>query len=173
VKFMRTQPIASQPDLRFSVYSLPYYMLGVLDMKRDTADPNSMPVDGFAGPGFRTVKGDGTFNTGGRVFQPFFDVSRGSASVYAVDGTLGKVELRDRNGVAFRYYRWERGRAQASQQGPAGTVVDLADLNVPMFLGDPAQNEQLKKARWAIVGAGPNGLFGNEEQLPGAGLPPG
>lgn len=162
VSFLRTQPPAAAPDLRFSVYSLSYYVVGVLDQPRD-GTANGPAIDGLAGPGFRTVRPDGSFNVAGRVFQPFFDVSRNANAVYATDAAQGRIELRDRNGIAFRYYRWEAGDPSSN---PPGAILTPANLNVPMFLGDPSTNEQLKKARWAIVGAGPNGLFGNEEQLP-------
>ncbi len=145
--FLRTSPPAAIADLRFSLYTLPYYVIGALDF------------DGQAGPGFRAPRRDGSFNTAGRVFAPFFDISRRPTAVFATDATNGRVVLRDRNGVAYRYYHWEHGDRLTGQ------MTGVATLNVPLILGDPTDNPELSAATYAIVGAGPNGLFGNEDQL--------
>ncbi len=147
---------APTPDLRFSRHSLPYYLLGVL----------AEAQDGKAGPGFREPGRDGSFKKTGRVFDPFFDTSRTRGAIFARDPAEGQFELRDRTGSPYRYYRWLRGNpAQASASNPDG-VVTLADLNVPAMVGDPAENPALRSAEYAIVGAGPNGLFGDEDELP-------
>lgn len=143
---LRTPTAPAAPDMRFSIYSIAYYLLGALDA----------PVDGVAGPGFRGVRRDGSFETAGAVFKPFFDVGRRANAVYQIDAPNGRIVLRDRNEVAYRLYHWEHN----------ATVATLADLNVPVIVGDPAVDERLKTATYAIVAAGPDGLFGNEEQLP-------
>jgi prepilin-type N-terminal cleavage/methylation domain-containing protein len=99
--------------------------------------------------------------------------------------------LSDRYGRAYRYYRWESGRRASLAANPSerGVIATPADLNIPAVLADsvlvakqaglvgldandPSQpelvdvtagNAKLRGATWAIVGAGPNGLFGNEE----------
>lgn len=133
---------------RFSVYSIPFYVVGVLD------------VDGVKGPGLRAPLSDGSFGTGGRAFDPFFDVGRNAKAIAIDDAAAGKVTLRDRKGVPFRYYRWLRG-------DKTGAILDPdTDLNVPEILGDPMSNPELKSAEYALVAAGPNGLFGDEDQIP-------
>lgn len=151
-QFLRGAGISgpSSPDRRYSVYSLSYYLIGALGR-----GPDGSLIDGVDGPGFLEPKADGTFRTvGGRRFEPLFDVSRGSKGLVAVDAAQGRFELRDRQGNAFRYYRWVRGNA-------AGSVTRLEDLNVPGLLGDPEEMFELRDAEYAIVGAGPNGVFGD------------
>jgi prepilin-type N-terminal cleavage/methylation domain-containing protein len=152
VVFLRTNPGAATADMRFSVYSPAYYLLGALEA----------PVDGVAGPGMRAVKRDGSFETAGKIFQPFYDVSRKSNAVYRFNNDVVRPMLRDRNEVAFRLYHWLPGQPT----GPnAGQVLTPADLNVPAIVGDPTTDERLRTVTWAIVAAGPDGVFGNEEQI--------
>lgn len=136
------------PDLRFSLYSIPYYILGVLDL------------DGLPGPGMRTPKRDGTFEKSGQSFSPFFDVSKNARAVFETQPGTGRIELRDSRGVAYRYYRWR----------PLENVVQGRDLNIPWVLGNPENNPdfdaRIRNAECAIVAAGANGLFGDEDQLP-------
>ncbi|MEQ8769749.1 MAG: type II secretion system protein [Phycisphaerales bacterium] len=97
----------------------------------------------------------------------------------------------DRYGNAFRYYRWEPGRNSRVLDDLGGTLgasTNAIDTNVPFVLSDmiayaqqqgelsglPAGitareqvdatggNTELRKARWAIVSAGPDGFFGTE-----------
>lgn len=93
----------------------------------------------------------------------------------------------DRGGVAFRYYRWENGRNSLDAGGlnssSYGVSERAKDLNIPLILQDPEAlsrqygllggsaderadatdgNTSLRSASWAVVGAGPDGLFGTE-----------
>jgi len=132
------------PELRFSVYSLPYYLVGVLD-----AD-----YDGKDGSGFREPMRDGSFRqAGGRLTDPLFDVADDADRLVEVDRDEGRFELRDRNGITYRYYRWLPIEASA-----ASDVTDLR--RVPTLLGDPSENIMLRDAEYAIVAAGPNRVFG-------------
>lgn len=118
---------------RFSLLSIPYYILGALDAE----------VDGVNGLGFYEVRRDGTFAPGGyftgeldssasgrevessgrsqRRYEPFFDISRGSIELANTTGRGGitggggvlsrsriswRFELRDSGGIPIRYYRW-------------------------------------------------------------------
>ena len=136
----------STPEQRFSVYSLPYYLIGVLDSD----------VDGKDGLGFREPTREGTFRSaGGRLFDPKFDVAEDSDRLVEVDREEGRFELRDRNGVSYRYYRWLPDASSTGQN-----VTDLR--NVPTLLGDPADDIALRDAEYAIVAAGPNRVFGEE-----------
>lgn len=97
-------------------------------------------------------------------------------------------------GRPIRYYRWEPGRIpqqtpQGLVDGYTNPTIDLtpttnkyADLNIPRMVGeDPTapyvaglvlpkardidQNAALRSARWAIVHAGKDGFFGDEDIL--------
>ncbi len=88
------------------------------------------------------------------------------------------VSIVDAFGNAFRYYRWETGRFVNGQL----VVENQLDLNLPPVLIDPVElakvqnntdrldmadltsgNTKLRNARFAIVSAGPDGLFGTED----------
>lgn len=137
--------VSGMEDMRFSVYSLSYYLIGVLD-----AD-----YDGNDGVGFREPSRDGTFRkAGGRLTDPLFDAAGDSERLVEVDAEEGRFELRDRNGVPYRYYRWLPIDSSA-----ASNVTDLR--RVPSLVGDPAENIELRDAEYAIVAAGPNRVFGD------------
>jgi prepilin-type N-terminal cleavage/methylation domain-containing protein len=114
----------------------------------------------------------------GKVYEPFINLSS-SLKVLGEPGRPWSVRLLDRKGTPIRYYRWERGR-----EYPAGSgnydVRQPQDLNVPAIVGrdyglpefryfkrkperDLLEGAALKGATWAIVGAGQNGLFGDED----------
>lgn len=149
-------------DLRFSEYSLAWYLAGALGTTY-TKDSQQVPVDGFAGPTMGKVTRGGAFETGRGSFGPYFDVGD-SADVIsqpsATELAEGRVSLRSRSGPAFRYYRWLPGR-----DGETRVLFDsgseLAQLNVPALVGDPATNPQLRDAEYAIVSAGADGGFGD------------
>lgn len=142
-------------DPRFSIYSLPIYLMGVLDLHRSNSN---VPVDGVEGPRFKAVKRDGTFEAAGKDYNPLYDPRNGKAVFETQPGT-GRFELRDSHGVAFRYYRWEKGDAN-------GRIVTAEDCNIPELVADPDEDKDARGAEYAIVGAGPNGVFGDEAFLP-------
>lgn len=153
-EFLRTTPVAPAPDTRYSVRSLAYYLVGVLDAKSDGVD----------GPGFRPPTSEGNFRLSDRtVNQPMLDLGKSSLSIYAEGDakTTGRYELRDRKNNAIRYYRWLSGREE-----PVGSkkyvVEKPEDLNVPAILGDIALAPRLRDAQYAVVAAGEDGLFGDE-----------
>lgn len=160
--------LAPLPDRRYSEYSLAYYLIG----------PMSKDVDGVDGPGFRAPRRDGSFEQAGRTVDPLFDVSKNARVLFAEDVAAGRHELRDQSGVAFRYYRWVRGRITTAGELD-DRVRDVADLNLPYLLldlkasptgeldpSDPDLQKyappESKDASAAIVGAGKDGLFGDE-----------
>ncbi|MFK7760282.1 MAG: type II secretion system protein [Phycisphaerales bacterium] len=88
------------------------------------------------------------------------------------------ISLVDSFGTAYRYYRWERGRYNNNRRL---VVENTMDLNIPPVLLDPetlvelmnddsadpmldltAGNPEIREARFAIVGAGADRLFGTE-----------
>lgn len=146
--YLRGSGLSSDGDLRYSIRSLAYYLVGVLDE----------PVDGVNGRGLREVRADGSFRgSGGREFEPFYDSGNaGNGGVFIEDAVTGIAEIRDRNGIPIRYYRWLQGDPNNSNK-----VEKTADMNVPEVLGDPAENQQLRSAEFAIVSAGPNKVFGD------------
>lgn len=165
----------NDPDKRYSTASLAYYLVGVLDTPVNSSV--KIPIDGVQGPGFVTPLVDGAFKVPaalkdpnqkpvskrtGRVFQSMVDVGRSGLRVYrdTTDATGAKIELQDRTGTAFRYYRWKQG--ERGQTSGAIKIKDVKDLNVPAVVGDPAENPLLREADFAVVGAGPNGVFGDE-----------
>jgi prepilin-type N-terminal cleavage/methylation domain-containing protein len=171
--FLRTAPVGGATpliDMRFSMYSLPYYLMGVLDLPRSAT--NASPIDGLAGPGTRMPKRDGTFEVAGRTLPAFFDPRGHQETIVTTDAANGKIEFRDSHGVAYRYYHWIRGDS-------SGAVGSERDLHIPWILGtspmdqDPAAQiwtirEELRNADYAIVCAGPNGVFGDEDLIKAA-----
>lgn len=152
--FLRNNPAAAS-DLRYSVHSLAYYLVGSLDQASD----------GWDGPGMRSVSRDGAFKLSDRAkFEPFIDAGKGSFRVY-FSGTAvskdGRVEIRDRNETPIRYYRWLDGVAYPDSPG-SFLVRKPEDLNVPSMVGDPKTDPTLRDSTWAVVMAGANKLFGDE-----------
>ncbi|MBX3363811.1 MAG: type II secretion system protein [Phycisphaeraceae bacterium] len=168
-------------DRRYSKYSLTYYLMGACDV--DNGD--GAPVDGVLGPSFRAPRADGAFDSRNRVYEPFFtppqfaSLVRGYFDEYEfsehgvaptnADRTPGQehIALADRNGRAVRYYRWSNARP------PANTTSRGQFLNIPRVFQNPLtrsdtnasaadDNIELASSSYAIVGAGPDGLFGTE-----------
>lgn len=143
------EPSGAQSDdahLRYSTHSIAFYLIGALGEE----------VDGVPGPGFLAPQPDGSFRTGGPASDPLFDLSKNAEGLYIGDAKKGEVQLRDRNGLPYRYYRWIQGNED-------GQIIEPADMNVPALVGDPATEPQLRSATWAIVAAGPNRVFGDED----------
>ncbi|MBO6514288.1 MAG: type II secretion system protein [Phycisphaerales bacterium] len=98
--------------------------------------------------------------------------------LYPADAQDSLIALVDAFGTAFRYYRWEHGRYNDRRQL---ITEDSLDLNIPPVLLDPeamieVENNddyspmpdltegdlKIRQARYAIVGAGADRLFGTE-----------
>lgn len=150
IAFLRGDAITApdDPDLRFTIYGLAYYVIGAL----------GEDVDGQGGPGLTTPTADGGFTRKGRKFDPFFDTSRNARAVVESElGTPGTVELRDAHNIAFRYYRWLHDAGSPVSGDPINVF-----LNVPDIVGDPETRLDVRNAEWAIVGAGRDQVFGDE-----------
>jgi hypothetical protein len=94
----------------------------------------------------------------------------------AADPTRDRfVEVRDARNVAIRYYRWVNGAEYTAGGRTTWEVRTIDDLRVPLlvgrkgttFPGTPADRDielspALRDATWAIVAAGPDGAFGDE-----------
>lgn len=150
---------AGWDDRRYSIYSLSYYLTGVLDKD----------IDGVRGPGFARPNVDGSFlGVGYPVgssrdrYDPLIDVDRRGVRIssdyvdvngypeHRLDGSTpptysdaysdyetyqkpALTALVDSFGNAFRYYRWEHGRFVNGQL----VVENTLDLNIPPVLIDP------------------------------------
>lgn len=163
-------------DYRFSENTLAYYILGVLERK--VVDGVEAPIDGVPGPGMLRPNTDGTFmvpawmktagppstTRQGQRWEAFVSAGKRGMGVEVSSTDPDDVRIVDRNGKAYRYYRWLRGRGT----GPNPDLVqDPSDLNIPILLTlVPGLGARLNDAEYAILSAGPDGLFGNEHQLP-------
>lgn len=163
-------------DPRFSENSLAYYVIGVLDRK--VATGVEAPIDGVPGPGMLKPNADGTFmlpawmksagtptsTRQGQRWEAFVAAGKRGMNIEVSSTDPDDVRLVDRNGKAYRYYRWLRGRGTPPNPD---LVQNATDLNIPLILSVvPGLGQRLNDAEYALVGAGPNGLFGNEHQLP-------
>lgn len=121
---------------------------------------------GQSGPSVRT----------GTTFGPFIDTDKGQLKMVR---TGDRYELMDDKGVPYRYYRWEKGNL-----AKGGVVEKFSDLNIPWLLVqvltpegyrnfdvDDARRKEpdcanrmigLNSATYAVMSAGPNGVFGDE-----------
>jgi len=166
----------AQLDRRFSESTIAFYLVGVLD--RAVVAGVEAPIDGVPGPGLLKPNADGTFllpawmktagaptsTRKGQRWEPLVAAGKRGMSIEVSSADPDDVRLVDRNGKAYRYYRWLRGRGTPPNPD---LVADATDLNIPLILGVvPGLGMRLNDAEYAIVGAGPNGLFGNEHQLP-------
>lgn len=171
-------------DPRYSKFALPIFLMGSLG---DDADGRAGPGMRLT----YTNRGGWALGGQSEVREALFAASNESAvqtSYVSLDEyrehgraapAAGSPELAanpDRTafvngaGVAIRYYRWEasvESQVAGTQQGRLGF------LNIPVILRDPRDwddpdepgpkvPQELRSARYALVGAGPNGLFGTE-----------
>jgi len=156
-------------DHRFSTRSLAFYLAGALDAD----DGQGNPVDGVTGPGFLTPRRDGSFGRSsgtkrtGDTIEPFIEVDR-NIQVFRDPSDDSRLELRDANGTAFRFYRWRTG----SQTSDPAAIRNAGDYNVPKVFGDADRDgdsdysaaeddTRFRSARYVILAAGPNGVFGD------------
>ncbi len=155
LEFLRDDTQAA--DYRFSVHTLSYYIMGALGEEADHVE----------GPGAHEPGPDGEFiQQTNRTYGPLFDPKTGQVAQTVSDSTEGRIELQDARGNAYRYYRWEH--ATPTTPGYSSTNP-LENLRLPNILGralEPsynpaAENIELRDAGYAIVAAGPDGVFGD------------
>lgn len=171
-------------DPRYSENTLAYYLVGALDdpVYPDQAgtEAEKTPIDGVRGPGFLEPNRDGSFKVPSALYSGDSDARRRVPRQFGAFFTPGTsvrmyvdvsgsgpngtpVELRDRNNVAYRYYRWLRDDGQPARQGGETDEAYFRRwLNVPIIVGDPSVDVRLREAEFAIVAAGPDGVFGDE-----------
>lgn len=183
-KFLRATGVTFDPDnpfaqldRRFSTCSLAYYIAGVLEYP--AYNGAAYPIDGVPGPGIRKPVSDGTFLDSGGTFQPPIDVTKGSLRLTRIDNSTTsqqqRIEIQDQAGQPIRFYRWLTGVENPPGSGKY-TVSKWEEQNIPpMVVGADYRdytastsadqrrtNPALNEATWAIVAAGPNGVFGDE-----------
>lgn len=145
---------SGNPDMRFSVHSIPYYIMTALGERSDFVE----------GPGAHEPAPDGSFKElTNRTYQPLFDPTTARLVQVGDDPEEGRIELQDARGAPYRYYRWE----PAVRSTPGFDPDDpIANLRIPSLVGGAAaaaESIDLRSARYAIVGAGPDGVFGDVE----------
>jgi len=170
-------------DPRFSVRTLPYYLMGALDVDIRTSGPvggEVFPIDGILGPGSYKPNSDGTFvipveiiraiessekprKLSAETYIAFIDsgstdpkLSRAADAVYDAPSDTAEMQLtlRDSKNVVYRYYRWK-------VKDPL-TVPPVVNQNIPLLVGS-ASDAAVRGSTYAIVGAGPNQVFGDED----------
>jgi type II secretory pathway pseudopilin PulG len=159
---------------KFSVYSLPFYLVGSLPKR----------FDGVDGPGFTTPQKDGSFSLRGAYQESIFQAERfktkaGQARLQPnPDPTLSpplvandlRMVLLDyysdlSTKTPIRYYRWYPTYYPQSDQANKGKV---RYWNIPFAAGgefnqsNPPADTGLRDATYAIVSAGPDHAFGDE-----------
>lgn len=191
--------VANNPyaDPRFSVRTLPYYLMGALEVKYLVVDGpgGNVAIDGVDGPGSYRPDADGTFRVPGEVLRAIqssgnpngprkltaevylpsidagssdpklvagADVAPPPAPVY--DAPLDtadsvKLQVKDSKGVPYRYYRWS---VIVPPPPPAVPPKPIVNQNIPLMVGN-ASDPSVRGASYAIVGAGPNHVFGDED----------
>lgn len=124
---------------------------------------------------------------GGKVLGPYLEASAGKI-VFTDSSDDHTVTLVDAKNVPFRYYRWLQGVKTPDPANPGAfiyPVTETKDLNIPAMVGrdstqepyltafagvkvpadrDISKNPALRSATWAVVLAGRNGAFGDEDQ---------
>ncbi|CAN5718730.1 hypothetical protein BH11PLA1_BH11PLA1_11500 [soil metagenome] len=126
---------------RYSVYSLPFYLLGSL----------SKDIDGVDGAGFTTPQENGGFSRTGKAYAPLFDL--GNNSERYRKGVAPNEErgfLLDRALQPIRFYTWTPRYYDATDPR-AGTV---SNYRTPFFIGDPREDVKLRAGGFAIVSTG-------------------
>ncbi|MDX2146340.1 MAG: type II secretion system protein [Planctomycetota bacterium] len=174
-------------DPRYSTRVLAYYVVGGCAVPLAPSGSNKTPIDGVPGPGLLAPNRDGSFATKlardellttfdsergkriGRKFEAFFSGASSSATLYTDPSDPSRVELRTASGVPYRYYAWKGGKRDPNA---SGDIVDklYLELDIPWIVVGPSrtmdrkskEGKNLDGGTWAIVGAGPNGLFGDE-----------
>lgn len=138
---------ASEP--RSSVYSIPYYLMGMLDMPDRNA--GGKPIDGVEGPGMTAPQADGTFTQRGAPIPPMLDSGtlRGRVWRSSNPNYQWQVVVMDRWATPIRYYRW----APKFDTAP-NTKGVLQQHYVPREVGDPNTRAELRSAEYAVMSLG-------------------
>jgi prepilin-type N-terminal cleavage/methylation domain-containing protein len=176
-------PLNPLLDERYSERSIAIYLAGVLPSPVFPAQPQGLPIDGVNGPGFCKPLIDGSFaipadllhpgagadatKRTGQTYEPFIQLG---ASGLRFEGSAAQpdaVTIIDRSGVPIRYYRWEHKLTDLANPYRVPLMVGRNASAIPGFpvpeSRDLSKNANLRTAAFAIVSAGPDGVFGDEQ----------
>jgi type II secretory pathway pseudopilin PulG len=170
-RFLSGELLPDEP--RYSVYSLPYFVMGL----GDVPGAGGRPIDGAAGPRLTKPNPDGSFAMAGQVYESFSAMgSKDATRVVRDSAEQARIVAVDRwgRGTTFngptppanslRFYRW---KPQYFPTAP-GQPATLDQYMVPRAVGDPNENTALRNAEFAIVSVGPDGLTDTDNPLPRA-----
>lgn len=177
-------------DNRFSQLTLAYYVASQLEFGYNTT-LTDVPVDGIAGPGMYKPEKGGIFDVPesmlkgtpadrkrqGKVYGPYVEAAGKSVKVEtdtATDASGRDVTVRDRNGVPIRYYYWLPKPAVPNGDPDVDMALPRMVCRVPNGVPgesdpvvpdqfNPKTNAVLRNATWAVVAAGPDKVFGDED----------
>lgn len=178
-------------DNRFSQLTLGYYIASQLEFGFNTT-LTDVPLDGITGPGMYKPEKGGFFDVPasmrksdpverkrqGKTFGPYVEAGGKSVKVEtdtASDSSGRDVTVRDRNGIPIRYYYWLPSSQTTDPDADRNTLAPRMVFRLPddasHALGDPVVpdhlnpkiNIKLRNASWAIVAAGPDKVFGDED----------
>ena len=127
------------PDLRYSVNSLTYYLMGLCNF-------GTPLIDGAPGSQFTTPKADGSFTRRGKAYDSFYDASN---QVRRIGQGNPTITFNDRWNNPIRYYRWEPRPAEVG----AGLVGELTGPLLARLPPCPAGGV-------AVAGSGASGSVG-------------
>lgn len=140
---------ANEP--RSSVYTVPYYLMGMLDMPDGGTPPK--PIDGFEGSSFSTPLSNGTFSQRGAPISPLLDSAALRNRVWrsANPNYQWQIVVMDRWQTPIRFYRWQPRFDTGANSSTRGM---LQQHFVPREVGDPNTKAELRSAEYAIVSLG-------------------
>jgi prepilin-type N-terminal cleavage/methylation domain-containing protein len=155
-RFLRYETFPAEQ--RYSVYSIPYYLLGVL----------GTDVDGVDGPGYTDPQSDGSFKRRGRRTDPKLDIAKNPARLRTDPADMNRVVLLDRWQNPIRYYRWQ---ARHIDDNTANTG-QVDQYFVPRVFGDPNEVIELRDATYGLASLGADGTTDERKPLEKTGRGP-
>lgn len=150
---------SSLPREQYSVHSIPYYLMGLLDVEYQ-----NKPMDGAAGPAITRLE-KGQFSRRGAPVAAVFTGGSDSRRVYRDSPGSVRIMYLDQWGIrsgdpeaqAIRYYRWETNASSGDPNLPAVVGKSNSDSGAWVI-----EDVELRSAHYAIVSAGPDGLIDDE-----------
>ena len=156
-------PAANGGGVRFSEYTVGYYLLGAADKKVDGIDgfgytkPNK-PNAPAAGTDLR-----GGFSRRGGKNEAQIDLTKVSNRILRdsdlpANAGFNKIKVLDRWKNPIRYYRWvNKYYTTGPQKG------EIEEYNVPPEVGDPRENPALRSAEFALLSLGADGVISKDD----------
>jgi len=163
-KFLSRDETSTANEPRCSVYTIPYYLMGLLDMS-DGGPGGGKPIDGFEGGEFSTPLPDGTFSQRGAPISPLLDSAglRGRVWRNPAANYQWQIVLMDRWSTPIRFYRWAPKYDTTQGSNNRGMVQQYY---VPREVGDPNTQAELRSAEYAIMSLGPDRMTDEDYSNP-------